>query len=67
MDKRPLCEITLNGTENMEWQGSVYFCTMGKQRRFNSLLELVRIVEEEKTSDKGGKRRICRYPGNMIF
>lgn len=48
MDKRPLCEITLNGTENMEWQGSVYFCTMGKQRRFSSLLELVRIVEEGK-------------------
>lgn len=45
MTDNNLCEIVLTGTENREWQGSVYFPATGEKCSFQSLLELVRTVD----------------------
>ena len=40
-----LFSVTVNGMENMEWQGAVEF-SGGKEARFSSLIELVRLVQD---------------------
>ena len=47
MEERTLCEITLTGTENGEWQGTVYVPALDKRYAFQSLLELIRTVEHQ--------------------
>lgn len=48
MKETAVCEITLSGMENQEWQGSVYFPNSGERRSFQSLLELIRVVERNR-------------------
>lgn len=45
MEKRPVFTITVTGLENGEWQGSVCFPDPGEQQPFQSLLELIHLVE----------------------
>ena len=45
MEKRPVFTITVTGLENGEWQGTAHFPDSGEQHPFQSLLELVRLVE----------------------
>ena len=47
MNEQPVCEITVFGRENREWQGSVYFPVSGERKPFQSLMELIRVVELE--------------------
>lgn len=51
MKEQPVCEITVTGTENREWQGSVYFPASGKRLSFQSVLELVKAVEDAAKSE----------------
>lgn len=45
MEKRPVFTITVTGLENGEWQGSAHFPDSGEQQTFQSLLELICLVE----------------------
>lgn len=57
MEERTLCEITLTGTENGEWQGTVYVPALDKRYAFQSLLELIRTVEHQvESTAQIGKR-----------
>ena len=40
-----LFSVTVNGMENMEWQGAVRFAG-GKEVRFISIIELLRLVQD---------------------
>ncbi len=53
MEQRPVCEITVTGTEDREWQGSVYFPDTGTRKSFRNLLELIRTVETATKSGQG--------------
>lgn len=46
MSQRAICEISITGMENREWQGTVYFPVSGERRTFQSLVELIRAVEQ---------------------
>lgn len=50
MSQRAICEISITGTENREWQGTVYFPDSGERRSFQSLVELIRTVEQNAPS-----------------
>lgn len=52
MEQKPVCEITVTGTEGREWQGSVYFLASGNRASFRSLLELIRAVEDEARAEQ---------------
>lgn len=54
MDEKTLCEIKVTGTYNQEWQGSVYFPDSGESRTFQSLLEMIRVVEQMETAGLKG-------------
>lgn len=45
MKNQTVCEIIVTGTENREWQGAVYFPSSGERKAFQSLLELIKVVE----------------------
>lgn len=51
MKKEPVCEITVTGVENREWQGSVYFPASEKRVAFQSVLELIKAVEDAAKSE----------------
>ena len=46
MQKKPICEITVTGREEREWQGSAYFPVSGERRSFSSLMELIHLMEQ---------------------
>ena len=46
MCQEVMWEIAVTGTANHEWQGWVYFPASGKRWDFQSILELLRILEE---------------------
>ncbi|MCI6640230.1 MAG: hypothetical protein MSH10_05525 [Pygmaiobacter massiliensis] len=49
MQKQAVCEITVTGTAEQEWQGSVYFPSSGERRSFKTLLEMIKTVEYQET------------------
>ena len=49
MKEKQVCEITVTGTKDQEWQGSVYFPASGERQHFRSLLDLIRTVERGTT------------------
>ena len=51
MKKEPVCEITVTGVENREWQGSVYFPASEKRVAFQSVLDLIKAVEDAAKSE----------------
>lgn len=45
MVEKSVCEITITGTENREWQGFVSFPASKERQPFHTLLELIELVE----------------------
>lgn len=54
MGENPICEITITSRSNREWQGWIYFPASGQRREFQSLLELLREVENRLPSGEDG-------------
>ena len=47
MSETPLFEITVTEVKNEEWHGWVHISASGEKKRFQSLLELFRIVVDQ--------------------
>ncbi len=47
MSETPLFEITVTEVKDKEWQGWVRIPASGEKKRFQSLLELFRIVADQ--------------------
>ena len=45
MSQPPVFEITVTSTANSEWQGPVFFPVSGERLPFESLLQLVKVIE----------------------
>lgn len=48
MEKKALFEITVTGMKGREWQGLVSFPASGEKKSFQSLLELIKIIEDHR-------------------
>ena len=53
MNKKALFEISVTNMEHEEWQGKVNCLVSGEQCAFQSVLELIRFIEEKRMEIEG--------------